>query len=146
MGRISANYLSLQQSGNDVLVIVAPFNRHMISDKGLAGFTAIHDGAVQWLREKGVPCVAPSELSSELYADASHPLTAGYESLAKTVFKNAAFQKWIGRTSKKGTNMAHFNYRNLAAYLLVMAALASVWSLLAGRRNRPPSADLDGRL
>ena len=86
----------LQQRRNDVLVIVAPFNMHMIAGKGRPGYTAIHDGAVQWLREKGVPCVAPSELPSELYADASHPLTAGYESLAKSVFQDDAFQKWIG--------------------------------------------------
>ncbi len=42
----------LQSRRNDVLVIVAPFNEHMIADKGRAGYTAIHDGAVQWLREK----------------------------------------------------------------------------------------------
>lgn len=61
-----------------------------------AGYTAIHDGAVQWLREKGVPCVVPPTLPSKFYADASHPLTKGYESLAKTVFQDDAFQKWLG--------------------------------------------------
>jgi hypothetical protein len=86
----------LQQRRNDVLVVVAPFNRYMIADKGFAGYTAIHDGAVEWLRGKGIPCAAPRELPSELYADASHPLTAGYQSLAKTVFEDEAFQKWIG--------------------------------------------------
>jgi hypothetical protein len=85
----------LQQRRNDVLVIVAPFNKHMIAGKGRAGYTSIHDGAIQWFRENGVPCVAPNELPSELYADASHPLTAGYESLAKSIFQAEAFQKWI---------------------------------------------------
>ena len=85
----------LQDRGNDVLVIVAPFNEHMIAGKSLAGYTAIHDGAVRWLTEKGVPCVAPDELPSELYADASHPLTAGYEELAKRVYRDEAFRKWM---------------------------------------------------
>ncbi len=79
-----------------MLVVVAPFNEHMVADKGRAGYTAIHDGAVQWLREKGVPCVVPPTLPSKFYADASHPLTKGYESLAKTVFQDDAFQKWLG--------------------------------------------------
>ncbi len=85
----------LQDRGNDVLVIVAPFNKHMIAGKSLAGYTAIHDGAVRWLKEKGVPCVAPQELKSELYADASHPLTDGYEELAKRVYRDEAFRKWM---------------------------------------------------
>ena len=95
MGRVPADIALLQSRRNDVLVIVAPFNEHMIADKGLAGYTAIHDGAVQWLREKSVPCVTPPELPSELYADASHPLTNGYELLAKSVFKAEVFQKWV---------------------------------------------------
>ena len=32
----------LRDRGNDVLVIVAPFNEHMIADKSLGGYTAIH--------------------------------------------------------------------------------------------------------
>lgn len=85
----------LRSRGNDVMVIVTPFNRHMIADKSVAGYTAIHAGVVKWLSDSGVPYVAPDVLPSDLYADASHPLTAGYELLAKTVYQTEAFGKWM---------------------------------------------------
>ena len=37
---------------------------------------------VAWLKQKQVTVVAPETLPSELYADASHPLTDGYKLLA----------------------------------------------------------------
>jgi len=85
----------LRDRGNDVLVIVAPFNGHMLADKNKAEYAAIHGGVVKWLSETGVPYVAPDELPSDLYADASHPLTAGYESLAKSIYQSDAFRKFI---------------------------------------------------
>jgi len=85
----------LRDRGNDVLVIVAPFNAHMMGEKNAAEYAAIHGGVVKWLSESGVPCLAPDELPSDLYADASHPLTAGYAMLAKTIFKTDAFQEFI---------------------------------------------------
>ena len=91
----------LQDRGNDVLVIVTPFNKHMIAGKSVAGYTAIHDGVVRWLSEKGLPCVAPDELPSDLYADASHPLTAGYELLAGRVYQAENFQTWMQEKNAK---------------------------------------------
>ena len=85
----------LRDRGNDVLVIVTPFNAHMIADKSVPGYTAIHDGVVAWLAEKGIACVAPDALPSGLYADASHPLTAGYAKLAGIIDQAGAFQAWI---------------------------------------------------
>jgi hypothetical protein len=85
----------LQARGNDVLVIVAPFNVHMIAGESVPGYTAVHDGAVAWLKENGIPYVAPGELPSALYADASHPLTAGYEMLARSVGQAESFRTWI---------------------------------------------------
>jgi hypothetical protein len=86
----------LQDRGNDVLVIVAPFNGHMIADKSMDGYTAIHRAAAAWLSEHGIAYVAPELLPSDLYADASHPLTAGYELLAKSIFQAPDLRKWIG--------------------------------------------------
>ena len=85
----------LRDRGNDVLVIVMPFNEHMIAEKSVAGYTAIHNAVLTWLSEKGVPYVAPNALPSVLYADASHPLTSGYELLAKLVYQADAFHKWM---------------------------------------------------
>jgi hypothetical protein len=36
-----------------------------------------------WLRAEGILYAAPRPLASEQYADASHPLGAGYATLAK---------------------------------------------------------------
>jgi hypothetical protein len=39
--------------------------------------------------------VVPETLPSELYADASHPLTQGYELLAKRIYTVERFRKWL---------------------------------------------------
>ena len=71
-----------EDRGNDVLVVVTPFNEHMMADQSLSGYRAIQPASgpgwrrTAFLRHAG-------KIASELYADASHPLTAGYESLAR---------------------------------------------------------------
>jgi hypothetical protein len=49
---------------------------------------------VAWLKSENIPCCAPEPLPSELYADASHPLTEGYRLLAAQLFADAAFRTW----------------------------------------------------
>jgi len=85
----------LRHRGNDVLVIVVPFNEHMIAEQAMDGYRTIQAGIVAWLNDKHVPFVMPDKLPSELYADASHPLTAGYEGLARQIFRSEAFRKWL---------------------------------------------------
>jgi lysophospholipase L1-like esterase len=85
----------LRHRGNDVLVIVAPFNAHLIADPSLDSYTAIQSGIAAWLSDRRVPYIQPDTLPSDLYADASHPLTAGYEALARQIFQAESFQKWI---------------------------------------------------
>lgn len=85
----------LRDRGNDVLVIVTPFNQHMIADQCLGGYRAIQAGILAWLDENRIPHIAPDPLPSELYADASHPLTAGYELLARRISQAEPFRKWM---------------------------------------------------
>ncbi len=85
----------LRHGGNDVLVIVAPFNEHMIADPSLGAYRALHAGIVTWLSESRIPYAQPGTLPSALYADASHPLTAGYASLASQIVQSASFQAWV---------------------------------------------------
>jgi hypothetical protein len=87
----------LQSRGNDVLVVLAPFNEHMIGERSLGGYRAIRTGILAWLNEARVPHVAPEILPSELYADASHPLTEGYEMLAQRLGQADAFRKWVAK-------------------------------------------------
>lgn len=87
----------LRGRGNDVLVLLGPFNEHMIAQDNLPAYRAIHDGIAAWLKENRVPVVAPSPLPSELYADASHPLTDGYKLLAAQLYADPVFQSWLAR-------------------------------------------------
>jgi len=86
----------LHDRGDDVLVVIGPFNEHHVIAGQRPTFRAIRDGIAAWLSHNGVAVVVPETLPSELYADASHPLTDGYALLAQRIWNDAAFQKWLG--------------------------------------------------
>jgi hypothetical protein len=84
----------LRARGNEVLVLVGPFNEHMLTVDNRVVYQQVRAGIVEWLRAQQVPYVAPAPLPSELYADASHPLTEGYRLLAEQLFQDGTFQAW----------------------------------------------------
>ncbi len=84
----------LRERGNSVLVMLGPFNEHMIADGQRAEYRALRDGAAAELSRDDGFLVAPDTLPSELYADASHPLTTGYSKLAAQLFANERFRRW----------------------------------------------------
>jgi hypothetical protein len=49
----------------------------------------------EWLEQNQFSHAIPDALPSELYADASHPLTEGYHMLAQRLYADGQFQKWI---------------------------------------------------
>ncbi len=85
----------LRERGNDVLVVLGPFNEHMMTQENRPAYRAIRNGIISWLRQNQVPAVFPEPLPSELYADASHPLTQGYELLAKRLCADETFRSWL---------------------------------------------------
>ena len=85
----------LRQRGNDVLVLLGPFNEHMVAADNLPVYRQLRDGVAAWLGQHHVPCVEPEVLPSALYADASHPLTDGYELLAQRLTEDPQFKKWL---------------------------------------------------
>ena len=87
----------LRQRGNDVLVIVGPFNEHMIAPEQRPTFHGVRDGIAAWLASEGVPGIVPPTLASALYADASHPLTEGYGELARHISQDQTFRNWLAR-------------------------------------------------
>src|SRR5207248_1485091 len=89
----------LRDRGNDVLVVIGPFNEHMIAQGQRPQYRALRDGAAAWLAQERVPVIVPDALPSELYADASHPLTDGYDLLAKRLLADPAFQQWLNGSS-----------------------------------------------
>jgi hypothetical protein len=87
----------LREQGNDVLVVLGPFNEHIMAAGNRPAYRKLREGIASWLAQNQVPHVIPEALPSTLYADASHPLTEGYELLAKRLYADTGFQAWLGR-------------------------------------------------
>lgn len=84
----------LQSRGNSVFVLVGPFNEHLMTDENRESYEKIRAQIGDWLKQNRIPYATPDALPSELYADASHPLTEGYRQLAKLIFDDSQFQNW----------------------------------------------------
>ena len=89
----------LRSRGNDVMVVIGPFNEHMVAEDQRPTYRAMRDGIAAWLARNPVAHVVPETLPSDLYADASHPLTEGYALLAKAIYRQEAFRKWLATYS-----------------------------------------------
>jgi lysophospholipase L1-like esterase len=85
----------LRERGNQVFVLIGPFNEHMLEDANRAVYAERKRTVEAWLRENGVPCLAPDALPSHLYADASHPLSDGYALLARRLVEDKSFGSWL---------------------------------------------------
>jgi len=85
----------LRDRNNDVLVIVGPFNEHMIAPESRPAYRTLHAGIVNWLEKNRIPHVTPETLPGDLYADASHPLTEGYRMLARRLYDDGEMQSWL---------------------------------------------------
>jgi hypothetical protein len=60
------------------MVLLGPFNEHMLTDEGKQTYSELRSGVISWLAGRGIACCVPTTLPSEMYADASHPLAEGY--------------------------------------------------------------------
>jgi hypothetical protein len=80
---------------NQLLVILGPFNEHMIAPDNLAAYQTLRDAVADWLVKNKVPHLVPEVLPGELYADASHPLTQGYQRLSERIHREEIFQQWL---------------------------------------------------
>ncbi len=85
----------LQSRNNDVFVILGPFNEHMIAEDQRLGYFNLRDSAAAALKKSGAQVMVPDALPSNLYADASHPLTEGYAMLAAKSKSDETFAAWL---------------------------------------------------
>ncbi len=88
---------TLQRRGNRVFVLVGPFNEHMMTPASLERYQKVKGTIRAWLQQQQIPHLVPPALPSELYGDASHPLPAGYEKLARQLLDDAAFRAAMAR-------------------------------------------------
>ncbi len=82
---------TLEHRGNRVFVVVGPFNEHMLTPESRAAYARLRRQVLDEFGSAGIRYVAPEALPREFYADASHPLAAGYELLARQMLE--AFEK-----------------------------------------------------
>ena len=87
----------LQSHGNQLLVVIGPFNEQMMAEENRPAFRRLRDGMAAWFAQNQVDCVVPVALPSSAYADASHPLTEGYELLASRLYSDPVFRRWLDR-------------------------------------------------
>src|SRR5262249_5747393 len=73
----------LRQRGNRVFVLVGPFNEHLLTPASLRRYQRVKATIADWLQAEQVAHVVPPPLPSNQYGDASHPLAAGYDQLAR---------------------------------------------------------------
>ena len=85
----------LESRGNKVFVLVGPFNEHILTGGSDEVYGKIKSDIELWLRQKNIPYYIPQALPSELYADASHPLSKGYAMLANQLYENPSFKTVI---------------------------------------------------
>ncbi len=77
----------LRARENRVFVLVGPFNEHLLAETSQEAYWNLIHGMEAWLEKNEVPYTIPPPLPSELYADASHPLSEGYAQLAQRLWR-----------------------------------------------------------
>lgn len=89
----NVDFLTKQQCR--VIVLVGPFNEHLLEPANRAVYQERKLSAVSILTNKNITVLDSPLLPSEEYGDASHPLSSGYERWAKWLTDNADFQNWL---------------------------------------------------
>lgn len=84
----------LRERRNQVFVVVGPFNVHLLTDSGRSSLDGLRKQFAAWLEREAVPFYLAEPLPSPQYADASHPLAVGYETMARRLWKHRPFRKW----------------------------------------------------
>ena len=91
----------LKSRNNEVLVIVGPFNEYMMEKENAVRYTGLRGEMESWLKQNNVSFYAPSELPSQLYADASHPLAEGYRLMAEELARTDFIQSFKTKDAKQ---------------------------------------------
>lgn len=85
----------LKSRNNEVFVILGPFNTSMLTDESKNRYNVLKNKIERWFEENRIDYFIVSDLPSQLYADASHPLAQGYKKISLDLFKNEDFKKWL---------------------------------------------------
>ena len=87
----------LKGRGCGLLVVVGPLNEHMMNGATREKYLGFRSAVADWLSREEICFVVPEVLPSDEFADASHPLTEGYERLARRLAIDPVFRAWLGQ-------------------------------------------------
>ena len=87
----------LRARKNRIFVTLGPFNPYILTEESLSRYNDMKEEMEKWLEREGIAYRSLSDLPSEYYADASHPLKEGYAMIAEELFEANSFQRWLGR-------------------------------------------------
>lgn len=85
----------LKARGNNVFVVLGPYNEHMLKEPAEATYRQLLVSAGEALAKNRIAHFAPPTLPSELWADSSHPLAEGYAEIARQLQGNAEFRAFV---------------------------------------------------
>jgi hypothetical protein len=85
----------LKARNNKVFVIIGPFNPYILTEESLNRYNSMKSKMENWLEAEGISYRSISDLPSEYYADASHPLKEGYAKIAEELFETESFRIWM---------------------------------------------------
>jgi hypothetical protein len=85
----------LRRLENEVFVLIGPLNPYLQTEESQIRYRELLRTAEEWFTQKKVRFYSPTDLPSELYADASHPLKDGYTKIADELFKERSFNQWL---------------------------------------------------
>ena len=77
----------LTRRGNRVVVVINALNEHMLTPRSREVYTKLRQQMQDELRARQLECIVPDVLPADEYGDVSHPLSAGYQRLAKELYE-----------------------------------------------------------
>lgn len=86
---------TLKARNNNIFVLLGPFNPYILTDESLNRYNGMKNEMESWLEDEGIDYRSASDLPSEHYADASHPLKEGYAIIAEELFETESFRQWM---------------------------------------------------
>jgi len=84
----------LRNRGNRVCVMVGPLNPYMLTPVSLNEFRRLQRDICLWLKDQNIEYASLPDLPSETYADASHPLSKGYDLIANSLLRLPIFSPY----------------------------------------------------
>jgi len=91
---------TLKSRKNEVFVTLGPFNPYILTEESLSRYNSMKIQMERWLGNEGIAYKSLSDLPSEYYADASHPLKEGYAKIAEELFEAESFREWVGKSKE----------------------------------------------